>query len=130
MGIHRDWSAYTRIGPWLFNFAHIDARYQKGPADQCWTWTGGLHRQGYGMCGGIEDQGNDTYRRFVTVVHRPLMMSHLNRALTHDDFVIKTCANNFSECSFAVLDTLGNHHFYLIGADVYADRVFIGHELY
>jgi hypothetical protein len=92
MGMKRNWDLYTQIGSLLFNFNYIDSKYEKGQPDECWNWIkGGVHRQGYGMVGGIRiDQD---YKRFMTVAHRPLMMRKLGRELTHDDFVIKTCSN-------------------------------------
>ena len=108
MGLHRDWDLYTRIDSFLFNFNYIDRHYDRGTEAACWPWrSGGTHKQGYGMCGGIQDQGNDTYRRFMTVVHRPLMMRHLGRALTGSEFVIKTCGN--PACCNTAHYTLGDH---------------------
>lgn len=87
----RNWSLYTKIGSKYFNFNYLDQHIDPQPdANGCLNWTGATHRQGYGMMGGI----NEDNKRFMTVVHRVVMMRHLNRELTHDDFVIKTCSNH------------------------------------
>jgi len=90
MPLKRDWSLYTQIGSLFFNFDYLDRHIDTTPdANGCQNWTGATHRQGYGMMGGLRANGT----RFMTVVHRVIMMRHLNRELTHDDFVIKTCSN-------------------------------------
>lgn len=91
MGMIRDDSLYTQIGNLLFNFNYIDRHIDwTADANGCYNWVGARHRQGYGMVGGIQVSDD---KRFMTVVHRPLMMRHLNRELTHDEFVIKNCSN-------------------------------------
>jgi len=91
MGMTRNLNLYTQLGNLLFNFNYIDRHIDwTADANGCYNWTGATHRQGYGMVGGIRQREN---QRFMTVVHRPLMMRHLGRELTHDEFVIKRCSN-------------------------------------
>ena len=60
--------------------------------NQCHVWTGGRHRQGYGMMGGFRfDAG--VRKKIMTVAHRVAMMVHLNRPLGRQDYVIHTCTN-------------------------------------
>ena len=104
MGQHRDWGAYTRYGNLYFNFSGIDDKYKQTGPNDCWLWTGPLHRQGYGMTGGVYADSN---KRFMTVVHRPLMMRHLARELAGHEFVIKTCSNH--KCCNTAHYILGDH---------------------
>lgn len=104
MGLNRNIALYTKIGNLLFNFNYIDSKYKIGAPDDCWEWFGATHRQGYGMCGYINAT---TEKRHMTVVHRPLMMRHLGRELSHDEFVIKTCSNE--KCCNPAHYIVGDH---------------------
>ena len=56
-------------------------------ANGCIYWTGGLHRQGYGMAFGWDLQG----RRKMMTAHRLAMKMHLGRALDRSEQVYHTC---------------------------------------
>ena len=83
-------NTYTPVGNLLVNL-NFYWRNQ-GPADAhgCIPWTGGHHRQGYGMMSAFRLTDE---RRIMTVVHRITAMLTHNRSLTSRDYVIHTCSN-------------------------------------
>jgi hypothetical protein len=62
-------------------YAHIDS--SAGPT-ACWTWSGGLHKQGYGMTGGYR-MATQTF--IMMTVHRLLLKQRLNSDLAGQDAV-------------------------------------------
>jgi uncharacterized protein YunC (DUF1805 family) len=94
MGMKKDMSLYTQFGNCLFNLNFFKKNQEPGK-NGCINWTGGTHRQGYGMCGGIKV---DTQKRFMTVAHRIAAMVKFGRELTHDEFVIHTCKKHNNLC--------------------------------
>ena len=100
----RDMSLYTQFGDLLFNYTSIDSKYTKLGPNDCWPWHGPTHRQGYAMCGLVDLAEK---KRKMTVVHRPLMMRKLDRALAAGEMVIHTCSN--VKCCNPAHLILGDH---------------------
>ena len=60
-----------------------------GP-NQCWSWSGPRHRQGYGMCGG---QRIDTGKKIMMTIHRLLLKEKLGYNPGDTVDAVHTCGN-------------------------------------
>lgn len=85
----RDLTKFTFFGDLAFNLTAYSKNLEH-KENGCIQWTGGTHRQGYGMFNGVN---MTTGKRIMTVVHRIAMMKHLNRKLQREECVIHTCQN-------------------------------------
>ena len=85
----RDLSRFTRLGNYMFDMNKFLDKCDDQP-DGCILWTGGRHRQGYGMVCGIRISDN---KRIMQVAHRVSMMFKHNRDFQHDEFIVHTCEN-------------------------------------
>ena len=86
----RDLSRYTRLGNYLFDMNRFLDCCDEQP-DGCILWTGGRHRQNYGMMSGVRISDD---KRIMQVAHRVSMMFKLNRELKREENVIHLCSNN------------------------------------
>ena len=66
-------------------------RLVKRGTNDCWSWLGPFHRQGYGMVS-VHHTG-DGMKNGMMNVQRLVMAIHLNRPLAHDERVTSTCKN-------------------------------------
>lgn len=86
---------HVQIGKFLINEKKFFSRLVEDD-NGCQNWTGGMHRQGYGMAS-IYDTSKQN--RVMNVAHRVAMMLHLGRELTRDEFIVhefcdsQTCCN-------------------------------------
>jgi hypothetical protein len=78
------------IGDIAINIDYYNAAQAVQP-NGCINWTGGKHRQGYGMYGFLRIS---THKAGMNVVHRTAMMIKLNRELVKGEEVIHTCKNS------------------------------------
>jgi hypothetical protein len=81
----------TLVGNLWVNLDFWNNHLVEDASTGCINWNAGMHRQGYGFCGGIRDTDK---KKVMTVTHRIAMMLHLGRALTADECVMHTCGNN------------------------------------
>jgi hypothetical protein len=66
-------------------------RHQETDPDTgCIRWNGGMHRQGYGMCGAWRVSDGE---RIMTTTHRIAARIAFGTPLTSDQLVIHTCSN-------------------------------------
>ena len=89
MNPDKKWKRYTRVGDIYVNMSKY--RQNLIPTEKgCLEWDGAKHRQGYGMIGVLNEDGE----RKMTVAHRVAMRIKLGRALTTSDDVMHGCGNN------------------------------------
>lgn len=81
---------YKQVGNILYKAERLTNDIKIDSTTGCHVWTGGTHRQGYGMMG-YTDARDD--KKYMTVVHRLAMMNHLGRELDSQEFVIHRCDN-------------------------------------
>jgi hypothetical protein len=81
----------TLVGNLWLNLDFWNRHLVEDVQSGCINWNAGMHRQGYGFCGGIRDTDK---KKIMTVTHRIAMMLHLGRNLGPDECVIHTCGNN------------------------------------
>lgn len=94
----------------VFSRINMDA----GP-DGCWTWIGGKHRQGYGMCSGIKLA---TGKRVMMTVHRLLLKHKLGYDPGPGVDAVHTCGN---------MNCVNPAHLITGDAKMIADMVFDRH---
>ena len=80
---------YVKIGDVMYKPAYFDT-HQEPQATGCIHWTGGKHRQGYGMVGGIRVKDKQP---IMQTVHRLVLKLKLGRALKRGENAIHTCSN-------------------------------------
>jgi hypothetical protein len=85
---------YIQIADVFVDWPSIQKKIKPGAtANDCTTWTGGHHPQGYAMCGAIDAA---TSKRKMITLHRLIMKQKLGRDLDRKECVIHTCSN--AEC--------------------------------
>jgi len=65
-------------------------RHQHPRANGCIEWQGGMHRQGYGMCGAWRKADGV---KIMTTTHRIAARFKFKRAISSSEMVIHTCSN-------------------------------------
>jgi len=80
---------YVKVGDVMYKPAYFNSR-QEPQATGCIHWTGGKHRQGYGMIGGIRVKDKQP---IMQTVHRLVLKIKLGRALKKGENAIHTCSN-------------------------------------
>ena len=90
MGNKIHWDLYTDCDDLFVNLNFYYKHQTKDPNSDCILWTGGTHRQGYGMVGGIRKADN---KRIMTVAHRIAARVKWKRAIATNELVIHTCSN-------------------------------------
>ncbi|HET8687330.1 MAG TPA: hypothetical protein VFM18_11800 [Methanosarcina sp.] len=80
---------YAYIGDFRFNKDHFESN-QEQQSNGCIHWTGGKHRQGYGMIAIYNTQSETDH---MTVIHRIVAMLKYKRNLVKGEQVIHTCSN-------------------------------------
>lgn len=79
------------VGDVRVNLAFIQARIDSSAgAEGCWSWRGGRHRQGYGMCGGYRIA---TQKQLMVTVHRVLLKQKLGYDPGYSVDAVHTCGN-------------------------------------
>lgn len=80
---------YVKVGDVMYKPAYFKSR-QEPQATGCIHWTGGKHRQGYGMIGGVRAKD---LQPIMQTVHRLVLKIKLGRALKKGMCAIHTCSN-------------------------------------
>lgn len=80
---------YVKIGDVMYKPAYFNSRQEPQPSG-CIHWTGGKHRQGYGMTGGLRVKDKQP---IMQTVHRLVLKIKLGRALKKGENAIHTCSN-------------------------------------
>lgn len=88
---------YTYIGKYAIHAEKFFSRIVENK-EGCEIWTGGTHRQGYGMFNIYDTEQN---KRRMQVTHRIAMMLELGRELTRDEFVVHEFCDNQLCCNTA-----------------------------
>ena len=79
------------VGDVRVNLDFIWSRINKLGANDCWTWTGGKHRQGYPMCSGIRIADG---KRIMMTVHRLMLKYKLGIDPGKNVDAVHTCGNS------------------------------------
>ena len=85
----KKWKRYTQVGDIFVNLTKYKQNLNPGN-NGCLEWGGARHRQGYGMIGVLDINGD----RKMTVAHRVAMRLKLGKAITTTDDVRHICGNN------------------------------------
>jgi len=80
---------YVKVGDVMYKPEYLNS-HQEPQATGCIHWTGGKHRQGYGMVGGIRVKG---MHPIMQTVHRLVLKIKLGRGLKKGENAIHTCSN-------------------------------------
>ena len=83
------------------------SRVERRSDDECWTWRGGISRQGYGKFGGRLAH-RDSYMKLVGPIPQGLQLDHLcrNRACVNPKHLEPV--TNAVNCQRAVRDRVGD----------------------
>ena len=83
------WNQYQQVSDiWIKPAVWADN--QQAQPSGCIHWTGGKHKQGYGMLGAIRVHDE---KKLMVTAHRVAMRMKLGRAIVPSEAVVHTCSN-------------------------------------